>query len=249
MTSPPDEYFADPRLAATYDAFETDRSDLDHHELIIDEFGANTVLDVGCGTGELACRLSRRGIAVIGVDPAAASIDIARRKEGADRVDWIVGTVAAVPGGSADLAIMTGNVAQVFVSDDEWSDVVSGVGRALRPGGMFVFETRDPAQRAWERWTPEHTHATADLPSGDRATTWGELVAVEPPTVTFRYTTVFESDGAELTSTSTLRFRSRAELDSSLAGGGFDVLEVRDAPDRPGLEWVYLARLRSEPGG
>jgi SAM-dependent methyltransferase len=244
VTATPDPYFAHPRLAATYDAFEGERDDLDLYEAIADEFGARAVLDVGCGTGVLACRLARRGIAVAGVDPAAASVAVARAKPDAADVTWIVGTVDDAPAEQFDLVTMTGNVAQVFVTDDEWAAVLDGCHRALRPGGLLAFETRDPAQRAWERWTPATTRATADLPDGERAETWGVVTRVESPLVTFRYTTRFESDGAELVSTSTLRFRTRTELDVSLDATGFDVVEVRDAPDRPGDEWVYLARRR-----
>jgi len=53
---------------------------------------------------------------------------------------------------------------------------------------------------------------------------------------------VFASDGAVLTSGSTLRFRERADLAGSLASAGLVVDEVRDAPDRPGLEFVFVAR-------
>ena len=51
-----------------------------------------------------------------------------------------------------------------------------------------------------------------------------------------------DGDGAVLTSDSTLRFRTRAELADSLAAAGFAVDEVRDAPDRPGREFVFIAR-------
>lgn len=244
MTSTPDPAFSNPRLAATYDVFEGKRDDLDHYEHLVDEFGATSVLDVGCGTGVLACRLARRGIEVIGVDPARASLDIARSKRGAESVRWIVGTTADVPAGSADLATMTGNVSQVFLTDDGWSSTLRDIARSLRPGGVFVFETRVPERRAWERWTPDLLRATAELPDGDRATTWCALTAVDLPLVSFRYTTVFESDGAELVSDSTLRFRNRPEIERSLDTAGFDQLEVRDAPDRPGLEWVFVARRR-----
>ena len=61
------------------------------------------------------------------------------------------------------------------------------------------------------------------------------------PFVSFRTTFVFVSDGAVLTSDSTLRFRERAEMVDSLQASGFTVEEVRDAPDRPGLEMVFVA--------
>lgn len=245
MDTSPDPKFAEPRLAATYDVFEGERDDLDHYEQIVDELaGVGVVLDLGCGTGELACRLAGRGFEVIGIDPAAASLDIARTKPGAERVTWITGTATDAPDDTVDVVTMTGNVAQVFVRDDDWASTLAAIARSLRPGGRLVFETRDPDRRAWERWTPEHTTATADLPDGERATTWCTATAVELPLVTFRYRTRFESDGAELVSDSTLRFRTREELDASLDAAGFDVLDVRDAPDRPGKEWVYVAHRR-----
>ena len=52
------------------------------------------------------------------------------------------------------------------------------------------------------------------------------------------------SDGAELFADSTLRFRTRDEIDATLDDAGSDVVDVRDAPDRPGREWVYVARRR-----
>jgi hypothetical protein len=45
-----------------------------------------------------------------------------------------------------------------------------------------------------------------------------------------------------LTSDSTLRLRGRAELADSLAAAGLVAEEVRDAPDRPGREFVFIAR-------
>ena len=57
----PDAIFTDPRLVEIYDDLDADRRDLDHYVAMIDEFEARSVLDLGCGTGVLACRLRRRG--------------------------------------------------------------------------------------------------------------------------------------------------------------------------------------------
>lgn len=58
--SVPDECFANIRLAEVYDDLEADRDDLGHYVAMVDEFEARHVLDVGCGTGVLACRLAAK---------------------------------------------------------------------------------------------------------------------------------------------------------------------------------------------
>jgi hypothetical protein len=71
--------------------------------------------------------------------------------------------------------------------------------------------------------------------------TWTDLTKVAGNLVSFRTTFAFGRDGAVLTSDSTLRFRGREELASSLTAAGLVVDEVRDAPDRPGRELVFIA--------
>lgn len=62
-----DAIFEQPRLAEIYDPLDPDRSDLEAYAALADEFGAAAVLDVGCGTGTLACLLAARGLEVIAV--------------------------------------------------------------------------------------------------------------------------------------------------------------------------------------
>jgi len=237
-----DALFSEPRLAELYDPLDPDRRDLDAYTAMAREFGAATVVDVGCGTGNLACLLARAGLEVIAVDPAAASLAVARRKPGAERVRWLHGDATALPPLQADLATMTGNVAQVFVTGQQWAATLRAVRDRLRPGGRFVFETRDPAKKAWLEWNRDQTHRRAVVPGAGPVETWTDLTQVRGSLVSFRTTFVFGSDGAVLTSDSTLRFRSRSELASSLAAAGLTVDEVRDAPDRPGREFVFIAR-------
>lgn len=238
---PGDPCYAHPRLAAVYDALDADRGDLSAYLRLAEEFSARRVLDIGCGTGVFALLLAARGIDVTGVDPARASLDVARAKPGAERVRWIHGDAADVPPLAADLATMTGNVAQGIVAPDAWTRTLRGAHAALRPGGRLVFETRDPARRAWEEWTPELTRTVADVPGVGAVEAWQEPVAVRADLVTFRSTYVFAADGAVLTSDSTLRFRGRDEVTSDLTAHGFTVQEVRAAPDRPGKEFVFVA--------
>ncbi|MEU4550053.1 class I SAM-dependent methyltransferase [Nonomuraea dietziae] len=237
----PDAIFSHPRLAQIYDAFDGDRDDLTAYLDIVEELGAERVLDVGCGTGSLAVVLAERGRTVVGVDPAEASLEVARSKVRTTNITWVHGDATSVPGLNADLALMTGNVAQVFLTDDDWTRTLQGIHAALRPRGHLVFETRRPERRAWEEWAADPARIILDVPGSGPVEQRREVTDVSLPLVSFRHTYTFLSDGAVLTSDSTLRFRGREEVESSLAVHGYRVLDVREAPDRPGREFVFVA--------
>lgn len=86
----PDRHYADARLAAIYDACNPPTPDLAFY-LAHAGTTSTRVLDLGCGTGRLATALAARGYAVVGVDPATAMLDVARHRDGGDRVRWIQG--------------------------------------------------------------------------------------------------------------------------------------------------------------
>lgn len=247
----PDAIFGHPRLAAVYDDLDADRRDLDHYVSMVAEFDARVVLDVGCGTGTFACRLAAAGVDVVAVDPASASLDVARRKPGANHVRWLLGDATTLPAMTADIATMTGNVAQVFLTNTDWSRTLACIGAALKPGGHLVFETRNPARRAWAEWTRERTFKRVSIAGIGPVQSWVELTDVSPPFVSFDSHHLFEVDGTRFVSTSTLRFRDLDETTQSLVSAGFDLLDVRDAPDRPGREFVFVAQSNPDrgPGG
>lgn len=239
----PDPIYAHPRLARVYDTFDGPREDLAAYVAICDELNARRVVDLGCGTGSLAVLLAATGRYVIAVDPARASLDVARAKIGSEGVIWVEGDAAAIPAGAeSDLVVMTGNAAQAVLGDQEWTAMLRCVHDALVPGGCFVFETRPPEGRAWQEWAAATELATADVPGLGPVEQRLEVTAVALPLVSFRYTYRFLGDDTALVSDSTLRFRDRDELTASLEAAGFTVDDVRDAPDRPGREFVFLAR-------
>jgi SAM-dependent methyltransferase len=241
----PDAIFAHPRLAPVYDAFDGARDDLAAYLGIVRELGADRVLDVGCGTGCLAVLLADAGHAVTGADPAAASLEVARSKDPAGRITWMVGDAAELPALGADLAVMTGNVAQVFLTEQDWTRTLRGVRAALRPSGYLVFETRRPERRAWLEWAADVAPVVLDIPGSGLVEQRRAVTGVSLPLVSLQSTYRFFTDGAVITSRSTLRFRSRREVEASLAACGYRVLDVREAPDRPGREFVFIAERTS----
>lgn len=213
----------------------------------IEAFNAKLVLDVGCGTGTLISRLTTLGIAALGVDPAAASIAVAREKVDSDLAEFVVGTavdVSADPSrnGRFDLATMTANVAQVFLSDDDWMTTLRAIKSCLRPGGHFVFETRRPTDRGWERWTREQTHRLVEIDGEGPVEEWIQVTKVDGELVSFESPTIFHRDNERIDSTSTLRFRDKDALERSLSTAGFIDVEVRDLSYAPGRGWLILAR-------
>lgn len=223
-----DASYRDPRLAALYDRMNPFAADTEFYLAFADEHPESRILDIGCGTGLLTVELARRGHRMLGADPAEAMLDIARARDGGDLVEWLQAEAGALPAGAADLAIMTGHVAQVFVEDDAWQDALTAAHRALRQGGLLVFESRDPRARAWLRWGDgRETIETADGP----VTAWNEVTTVDEATaesggvvgLVGHYTL---PDGEHLTDEGALRFRTEEDLRATLVGAGFGVRAV-----------------------
>ena len=168
----PDAIFADPRQAVLYDVFEDDRSDLDLYVAIAQELAAGFR-----GRHRMRDRIAGRTAGGIGT--------ARRRRRPGDCVARCGSRKATTPSGSigslgtrplwsawrlsADLAVMTGNVAQVFVADDDWHLTLDAVSSCLRPGGWLVFETRRPEVRDWESWGTPPT--TVTIPGAANAVT------------------------------------------------------------------------------
>lgn len=215
--------YNDPRIAEIC-AFESPGPhDFEFYIRLAAELGAWEVIDLGSGTGVLAVELAGRGLSVVGIDPGNAMLEVARRRDGGDRVTWIHGTAADMSSSAADLVLMTGHVSQVFVEDDDWLDTLAHSQRALRDRGHLAFEMRDPRARPWTGWTRTATEQTYAPPGRSPITSWVETTAVDGSSVTFDAHTVFAGTGEELVATSTLRFRTQEELEESLTAAAFRV--------------------------
>ena len=240
-----DPIFSNRRLASIYDDFDPDRSDLIPYVNMLKDLRAKTVVDLGCGTGSLAFLLEKEDIDVIAADPAEASIDVARSKPSADKIKWIVGGADALPTGIADVVIMAGNTVQAIVEPGLWESTLSHIRSALKSNGNLIFETRNPDFQAWKEWNKRSSFKTVSIPGMGQVDGWVELLSVELPLVSFRWTYFFHGDNTTMISDSTLRFRTSSELKNDLAAHGFKIDYIREAPDRPNKEFVVIASIVS----
>jgi SAM-dependent methyltransferase len=150
-----DEVFEEEFFASLYDHFNT-WDVCDDFYLGLARGTRGHVLDLGCGTGMLACRIAQEGVSVTGADPAEGMLHVARSRQGSERVSWIKadGQTLRLPL-RFDLVYMTGHAFQALLTDDDAVAVLRTVHDHLTEYGRFAFESRNPATRAWLWWTPD----------------------------------------------------------------------------------------------
>ena len=111
--------------------------------LIVDEIaaaGPRVVLDVGCGTGTLSIAAADelREARVVGLDGDRKVLDLARRKDGSERVEWVEGLADELPFGDGEVdAFMTSLVFHHLPLGIKRAALVEAR-RVLRPGGRLV---------------------------------------------------------------------------------------------------------------
>ena len=185
---------------------------------------ADAVLDVGCGTGMMLRRAREEGHVgrLCGVDPDTASL---RRAGARGDVEWIEGRADGMRfEGEFDLAFMASNAFQVLVTATELRESLTAIRAALRKGGGFVFGTRNPSARGWERWRPENAAEVVDH-QGRELRVEHRVQEVDEGRVTFTETTATRQGEPLRVDRTTLRFLNADEIDAELAATGFTVGE------------------------
>lgn len=214
-----DLLFADTELAALYDPMNPGRDDYDFYRPMV--MASQSVLDVGCGTGSMlheARAAGHRG-RLCGLDPAPGMLAQARRR---DDVEWVLGDLSSVAWDAEfELVVMTGHAFQVFIEDDELRQALASIRAALRPGGRFAFETRNPSARAWEAWEAE-VRGAVHGPDGAKVRMSRKVTTpFDGRVVSFSHTFQSAAWDEPRVSHSTLRFIGKADLDDELARAGF----------------------------
>lgn len=143
-------------------------------DVLVEKLGLNPVelqlLDVGCGGGFVAEEFARLGCRVTGIDPSAPTTEAAaaHARAGGLAIDYRIGTGEQLPVGDATFDAVSCCDVLEHVSDLE--AVMAEVARALRPGGVFLYDTINRTLRSkigiikvaqeWplSRVVPEHFH-------------------------------------------------------------------------------------------
>ncbi len=214
-----DRLFSEPSLAGLYDAFCEGRQDFGFYLPLV--LSARSVLDVGCGTGELLHLGRNAGHTgrLCGLDPARAMLDQARKRLD---IEWVLGDMGSFPWRREfDLVVMTGHAFQVFVEDDQLAESLAAIRLSLREDGRFVFETRNPLVKEWENWIPDN--AVEIVQNGRTIRMAHQVEAVVGDQVSFKITFSSPSWIRPKISRSTLRFLSAESLSSFLSNANFVV--------------------------
>ena len=164
-----DEVFEDSLFASLYDHFNGwDVCDAFYLCLARTLKSGARILDLGCGTGLLACRIAEEGFAVTGVDLAEGMLGVAKARPGAGRVSWVksAGQSMQLPQ-RFDLIYMTGHAFQALLTDEDAVSVLRTARDHLADDGLLAFETRNPVRKAWVSWTPDKRRRAATADHGE----------------------------------------------------------------------------------
>ncbi len=175
------DVFDDALLASIYDDLNPWGAWDDFYLGLAREAGG-AVLDLGCGTGRLACCIAAEGCEVVGIEPAAGMLGVAQARPGAEAVTWLRSDGQSLNlTRRFDLIYMTGHAFQALLSDEAAVTLLAAAARHLAPEGRFVFETRNPARQAWLAWTPDATREVVRTAAQGRVEAFYDAIA-EPDT-------------------------------------------------------------------
>lgn len=217
-----DALYHDPRLADFYD-LDNGWSDDTRYCAELAR-GTRSVLDLGCGTGLLSAACAEFGSAVVGVDPAAAMLEIARKRPGGDKVTWVEGDARdIILDRRFDLILLTGHVFQVFLSDADQLAVLRTIAAHLSPGGRFIFDSRNPVCEEWREWSPEESRRMVRHPRHGEVEAWNTAVH-DPASGIVTYETYYRlPDGELLAAKSRIRFTPQTRLAALIQEAGLKV--------------------------
>ena len=251
-----DDLFEDVRLASLYDLFNP-WAECDDFYFERVTLAGGAAVDVGCGTGMLACRLAATGMDIAGVDPARGMLSVARSRPDGDRVRWIrAGAEHFRIDRRFRTAYMTGHAFQSLLDDATVVAALRAMAAHLEPHGVVVFETRNPLRRAWENWGMERgrQRARRDHPSlGPVVEVTRATYAARTGIARVRQEYRFESSGETLVGSCRVRFREHEHVLALVREAGLTVEaclgDWSGGPFTPASDEIIIVAAPRDPRG
>jgi len=216
------DHYNQAELAVLYDDENGWDASADFYLGLARRIGAQTLLDLGCGTGTVT-----RGIlkaisgSGVGVDPAAPMLEVARRNTTDEAVEWRVGDAREIRlGRRFDLIIMTGHAFQAFLTEADQIALFRTVAAHLKPEGRFAFDSRNPAAQEWLEWTPAQSSRVVDTAAYGAVEIWNDIAMNPDRILDVQEHYRILSNGKRLRADFRLRFSAPEELwDGMMAAG------------------------------
>ena len=131
-------------------------ADVKFLEGLFRDYGCESVVDIGCGTGNHAIRLSRSGFKVTGLDISSAMLKIAKEKGREAKIRFIRADMRklenVIPKGQKfDAAICLGTTFSHLITNRDVQAFLIGLHKMLRKNGLFIFNARNARKIDEER--------------------------------------------------------------------------------------------------
>jgi SAM-dependent methyltransferase len=189
-----------------------------------------SVLDLGCGHGQLANTLAARGCRVTGLDSSTVFLDRARADAEALSVDveYVPGDMRALPAWTDRFdRLVNWTTAYGYFDDDTNRAVLAEIARVLRPGGRLAMDL-DNTAKFLASYTPSRITATRD--NGDMLV---DRHLLDPLTSRFEVERTVLRDGRARTLTFVKRLFAFPELRDWLIAAGFGNVAGHGEDGRP----------------
>ncbi|MEZ5297900.1 MAG: class I SAM-dependent methyltransferase [Ilumatobacteraceae bacterium] len=152
----------------------TDGADPEYEEQILPlaaaELGdAQTILDIGCGDGQISRMMASVGATVVGIDPTWNQIKVAHERGGGAHYARSTADELPFPDATFDATV----ACLVFEHIDAVDAAIAEVARVTKPGGRFCFFLNHPLlQTCRDRAGSTITSSTRPSSTGGSGRTW-----------------------------------------------------------------------------
>ena len=138
---------------------------------LLPPLGGATVVDLGCGTGDLSTFCAEQGAeSVLAFDLSAKMLDVARERNGRPNVVFARAAMEDLSFPAGTVGVVVSSFALHYVKD--YPAMVAAVSRWLRPGGAFAFSVEHPmvtANTAGQDWVRDDAGRRLHWPVDDYA--------------------------------------------------------------------------------